>query len=226
MGINQTALVYVKRLVNRAERKSNTGRLQVSANYRPTSRISADILSHMNNIVAWIYGASAAGKETFIRKIVSDNSLKIIDELGWSNRTIIACEESLKWVGQFDSDPKIEMRKQIPDLVTESLREKENIVLLIKGQDVDLEENLPLKLYGLLPNCIHSIVFLKADTEQLYTRGQQKIWWRPENTKETAEGWLNYQIELLKRIINKLSIRAINSNTEDYYLVELPEKLL
>ncbi len=141
----------------------------------------------MNNTVVWIYGASAAGKETFIRKIVSDTSLKIVSALGWSNKTIIASEESLDWVGQFDGDPKIEMRKQIPDIVTENLKEKENVIILIKGQDVDLKENLPLKLSGQLPDCIHSIVFLKADTEQLYTRVQRKVWWRREDTIDTTE---------------------------------------
>ena len=180
----------------------------------------------MNNMIVWIYGASAAGKETFIRKIISDKSLRIIDELDWRNKTIIACEQSLEWVGQFDADPKIEKRELIPNVVIENIKEKKDTVMLIKGQDVDLEENLPIKLYELLPNCIHSILFLNADIEQLYTRGQRKVWWRPENTKETAEQWLNYQIELLKKITSKLPIKAVNSNTEDYHLTELPTEFV
>ncbi len=180
----------------------------------------------MNNVIVWIYGASAAGKETFIRKIVSDKSLKIISELGWSNKTIIACEESMEWVGQFDGDPKIEKRKQIPYVVIENIKDKENIITLIKGQYVDLEENLPIKLYDLLPDCLHCIVFLKVDIEQLYIRVQRKIWWKSEDTKEMSEQWLHDQMKLLKNISSRLPITVVNSNNENYHLVELPEKLL
>jgi hypothetical protein len=180
----------------------------------------------MNNVIVWIYGASAAGKETFIRKIVSDKSQKIISELGWSNKTIVACEESIEWVAQFEGDPKKGKRKQIPYVVIENIKDKENVITLIKGQDVDLKENLPIKLYDLLPDCSHCMVFLKVDIEQLYIRVQRKIWWKPEDTKEMSEQWLHDQMKLLKNISSKLPITVVDSNNENYHLVELPEKLV
>lgn len=179
----------------------------------------------MKNAIIWVFGASAAGKETFIRKIVDEKPEKIINELGWKDKEIIACNESLEWIGQYNGDPKIEKRKEIPSIVARNVESKQNAVILIKGQDSDLENGLPEQICQLAPSCDHGIIFLQADVEQLYTRGQRKIWWHPENTHQTTEKWLHYQMDLLKKISSKLPIRAVESNTENYTVIQLPERL-
>jgi hypothetical protein len=53
--------------------------------------------------VIWIFGDSAAGKETFIRAATSSVSSEVVSVLGWSTKAIAACEASIRWIGQFDA---------------------------------------------------------------------------------------------------------------------------
>jgi predicted kinase len=126
----------------------------------------------MNNIV-WVFGSSAAGKETFIRKLLSNPSLNLINRLGWENKKIVCVEESLKYIARFENDPIAQKRLQIIERVKE-IPNNSNTIILIKGQDVDLRSNLVNILRKEILDADHKIIFLHTDIQLLYERSQKK----------------------------------------------------
>ena len=49
----------------------------------------------MNNKIIWVFGPSAVGKETFIKHIQSGNQSELLARLGWADKNIVVCNESI-----------------------------------------------------------------------------------------------------------------------------------
>jgi shikimate kinase len=179
----------------------------------------------MTNIV-WIYGSSASGKATFINRLLNNLSQDLIDRLGWKNKKIICVEESIKYVGQFNNDPVLKKRIQIINKV-KNLSNKSNLVILIKGQDVDLKSNLPNILQEELPNAKHQIIFLHADLQILYERCRKKTWWTKEDEEagiEDFKEWLSKQLRRLKQLKN-FKITTLDSSDYEYRQIKFPPEI-
>lgn len=177
--------------------------------------------------IFWVYGSSAAGKETFIRRLLSKPPQNLIDYLGWKSKKIICIEESLKYIGQFENDPITKKRSRIIDRAKEVL-DSEDTVVLIKGQDVDLKSGLPSMLLKELPKAKHQIIFLHADLQLLYERSRKKTWWSKEDEEAGIEGFkdwlLNDQLKYLLEL-EGFNITALDSSSHNYKPIKFPPKI-
>lgn len=133
--------------------------------------------------VVWIVGASGSGKETFIRRALTDK--QIAKQLGWSCKAVVACGASLTYIGQFDKDPIVEKREQIFSEVHTLLQDTD--VVLIKWQYLDSAAFRPERLQQLLPDVRHRIIELTAPLPELVERLKKKPWWHDQDIgKEIA----------------------------------------
>jgi hypothetical protein len=172
--------------------------------------------------IIWVFGSSAAWKETFIHNILENPPKKTINELWWNEKRIFFIKESIKYIGQFENDPIIKKRKKI---ITEAekIANQTNTIILIKWQDVDLDARLINRLQEKIPTIEHKIIFLHTNLETLYKRCQNKSWRTEEDEKKWIIGikkWLLYQLDLLKKL-NNIDIIAIDS-TNKYKIIPFP----
>lgn len=178
-------------------------------------------------IFIWIYGSSAAGKETFINRLVYDAPQNVINHLAWENKKIILIPESLKYIGQFENDPITLKRVAIIDKA-KSIENDKDLVVLIKGQDVDLRRNLINKLKEEIPQANHEIIYLHSDLKTLFTRAQQKRWWTQEMEDEGIDEFKNLlvnQLNLLKEL-KGFKFNAFDSTTTKYRPIEFPPEIM
>lgn len=125
--------------------------------------------------VVWVYGPSAAGKETFIKKIIGQPSASLLEQFGWIDKKIMASQTSLDHIGQFSNDPVVENREEIIKDVAELLQSSD--VVLIKGQYVDFENDRPQRLKNLVPTATHKLVLFQTSLGELGKRLLNKKWW-------------------------------------------------
>ena len=172
------------------------------------------------NKVIWVFWPSAAGKETFIRVITSQD-IEIKKVLGECYDHLIAIEESIKYIKQTENDPIGEKRIEIIDRVIELNKENNNSLFLIKWQNIDIDANLPNKLRQSLPDIEHKIVYLYSNLDILFTRVQQKSWYVPsEDTKEEITYHIRKTAEKVKEIWG-MEIISIDT-TDGYKITEFP----
>lgn len=138
------------------------------------------LLNQSSKEIVWVFGASAAGKETFIRSIKRSNALQ--SRFGWSQKRINVCTEGIKFIAQFRNDPVGGKREQIMRAVPKLLRTSE--VIFIKGQDIDLEADRPQRLQRLLPRAKHFFIVITVDKQSLRRRLSKKSWWSPVETPQ------------------------------------------
>jgi hypothetical protein len=132
--------------------------------------------------IVWVFGDSAAGKETFVRAMISGDPPSIRDGLGWSTSSVVASDASLRWIGQIDDDPITKKRDGIFGEVSALILE--NDVVLLKGQIVDLEANRPQRLKQAIGGATHNIIYLDAGLQEPFDRLPGKTW---ANGQETLE---------------------------------------
>jgi hypothetical protein len=128
---------------------------------------------------------------------------RTLKRINLKNKNIQLLQESIDLIGEYDNDPKQELRLNIPEYTDKLIKKNQTLnqnqiqiqkidTIIIKGQDYDLENNTPNKLKQKLntqyPNLIHRIIFLHADFEILYNRVKKKSWW----TKELEEKGIGY----------------------------------
>jgi len=177
----------------------------------------------MNEKIVWIFGSSASGKETLIQKLVNSADSKLLKNFGFVGYKVTDLRESRKWIMQFSDDPVAENRKQFPSLIKKLI--KPNTVILIKGQEVDLEYKTPSKILELYPNIKHEIIFLSLPIDEIYKRCRSKPWWEEGiDTKEDLLEWLSGQIKELS-LLTGFTISAFDSSSEDYRKTLFPPKL-
>lgn len=177
----------------------------------------------MNALIVWVFGGSAAGKETFIRKANSGFLKELFGSLGWENKKIIISKKSIDYVAQNETDSLGPKRKEIVNEVLK-LAKKDNSIILIKGQDLDLENNRLENLRDLLPSNEHIVIYLHADSRTLYARVKRKSWWKKEWSKKEYLKWVKYQIDLLSKLKGFKIISLNSGNRLDYGLEPFPPK--
>ena len=84
--------------------------------------------------IVWVYGVSASGKETFIRKVVEERPEDLLRQLGWLGKKVVASQASLSYIGQTDDDEVVKKRREIEDEVPRLA--DDNDVILVKGSQV------------------------------------------------------------------------------------------
>lgn len=127
--------------------------------------------------VSWIFGTSAAGKETFVRKACA--SPAAFHALGWSATALAMCPSSIDIIGQYDGDPSTGKRDAILREATELLHRVD--VVLVKWQIVDSEAARPQLLKAMLPNSMHRVIELRTPDSELIDRLVEKPWWDSRN---------------------------------------------
>ncbi|HEX4774377.1 MAG TPA: hypothetical protein VH234_02580 [Candidatus Saccharimonadales bacterium] len=126
--------------------------------------------------VAWIFGNSASGKETFVKKITEGGEYEgVLQSLDWVGKTIMAAQSSLAFIGQYDGDPVTEHREGILTEVPCILRHAD--VALVKWQGVDSGTLRVERLRAALPDARHRIIQLVTPDEELAERLPLKDWW-------------------------------------------------
>jgi hypothetical protein len=171
----------------------------------------------MNNKIIWIFGPSAAGKETFINYI-NDKPFELLERLGWRGVNLVICDESLNWVVQSEDDNNEEKRKGLYEVIKKCSNNNQNSAILIKGQDLDFGNNSLIRVKESLLNDEHVIIFLYTDFEVLYGRYKNKVWWNELLTREICKNCAVKQINLLiEHQNNGFQIKSLNSSDDKKY---------
>lgn len=171
----------------------------------------------MNNKIIWVFGPSAVGKETFIKHIQDNKPVELLARLGWTDKNIITCIESLDWVAQEDNDEKAMLRKNLDKTIIEYSKNNTNSIILIKGQDLDFDNNTLNKVKEFLLDDEHEIIFLSVDFDILYQRYMTKKWWNETMTRDVCRDWAKEQISLvINHQNNGFKIKALDSATSEY----------
>ncbi len=161
--------------------------------------------------VVWVFGTSASGKETFIKNVPDDKLL--LEKLGWSNKTLAACLESLEHIGQFKNDPAINLRERILERVPILLNTAE--VVLIKWQFVDSEASRPQRLRELTPQAKQRIILLETPKPELVERLAKKGWWHNYGNEESfIEAELVMVADVVKQLIGDFEVAAVDGGTK------------
>lgn len=180
----------------------------------------------MNNKIVWVYGPSAAGKETFIVYIEKIQPKEILKRLGFNDKKLIICKESIDWVAQSKEDPKKELRKSLANIIIEYSKVNSNSVILIKGQDIDFNNEHLITVKNALVEDSHEILYLYLDFQDLYSRYVQKPWWDNLKTKKVCLGSLKKQVKKIEAHEAKgFRIKALDSSNKKYIDANFPPDL-
>ncbi len=167
--------------------------------------------------IVWVFGSSGAGKETLIRGLSRQgHQLDLIKQLGWESQRMVVCEESLRLVAQHENDPVLEARARLADAIV-ALATQENSVILIKGQDVDLERSLPEQVQARLPKAKHRVIFIDTPIATLFERWKKKPWWSDDYTLKTVKQWQDAQLDLLRKLPSDFILTTVSSIDADTY---------
>jgi hypothetical protein len=177
----------------------------------------------MNNKIIWIFGPSAAGKETFIKYINNNKPAKLLARLGWEGKNVVVCNESINWIVQEDNDGNDLRRQNLDKTIEEYFKNNINSIILIKGQDLDFDNNILNKVKESLPDTEHEIIFLYVDFDILYQRYMNKKWWNKTMTESVCKDWAREQINLLIQYQNNgFKIKALDSSSNEYLDINFP----
>ena len=164
----------------------------------------------MKKEVVWVYGSSAVGKETFIRKITDERPYSLLKQFGWTEKKVVASTASLQLVIQSGSEPISSVREvilaEVPKLI------EANEVVLIKSQNVDFSRTRPQRLKELLPKAQHRLIFVNINTKEVFSRWKNKSWWKGTETINDAIVEHNYQLEAIETL-QGFDIIEIESNS-------------
>lgn len=165
--------------------------------------------------IVWVYGASAAGKATFIKSVLAGNPT-IAGEFAWEGKKVGVCQESLDWVAQYPGDVvaesnRLRLKSIIPTLA------KSYDVVLVKGQDIDLALSTPQVVRQILPQAIHRIIFIDVGLEELFQRVIHKSWWDDTIRRAEEEGWLEEQIDRLMDLRDSFEFTVIDGRATGHY---------
>lgn len=167
--------------------------------------------------IIWVFGNGAVGKESFIRKINKNNNLDISQSLGFLKEDSIILEESLNWISYDLKSDLLKKRKELHKIINKKSSQNKN--LLVKGQFVDLEENILNKLNKLNPNCEQVILYLKTSPEENFNRLKKKPWFKPSFNIERVKKLQKYESELMKKIDFQIKIIEIESGDNFNYKI-------
>ncbi len=166
--------------------------------------------------VVWVFGVSASGKETFIRKVIDERPSDLLDQFSWNGKKIAASQVSIDVIGSYGNDDTKEKRKELEKEVVGLVRQ--NDVVLIKGQYIDYKAQRQVKLKTLLPDCKHKIVVIRVQTHDLPERLTSKPWWdKSEDPMKWTKGEQELVADLLKDLSQDFQVITINGNKDSHY---------
>lgn len=159
--------------------------------------------------IVWFFGASRAGKATMIKKIDNNEiSINILQKIGIDHPVFI-CENSLKIKDGGDSKRREpEMCEWIAELVNKGAE-----TILIKGQTVDLRNNVVRKIRDSFPNYKHEVLFVFCDPDEVYKRIESeniKVI-KDNSVKKRIEEVFVHQLPEIEKIENEFKITYIES---------------
>ena len=152
--------------------------------------------------VVWIFGNSAAGKETFIKYVTNNRDKQLYDRLGWENKKVTAVPSSIENIGQYENDPVTLKRNNILTEAPQLLQKADAV--LIKWQTVDSQAGRIEKLMKLLPDAQHRIILISTPSVQLMKRLPEKSWWDDDN----PDAFIKEETKNLEELINSLDKRV------------------
>jgi len=165
--------------------------------------------------VAWIFGISASGKETFIDFVTKSKDRQLLGRLGWDNKIIKASPSSINKIGQYDDDPITLKRDQILVEVPKLLENSD--IVLIKWQKVDSNSQRIEKLKSILPDAHHRIIIITTSHEEVAKRLPNKSWWNDEDVDDLINEDIEDLSEMLDSVSHELPITEISGNAGDGY---------
>ncbi len=174
------------------------------------------------NTIVWVYGSSAAGKQTFIERFLENPISHITKAIRIENFTFLSSKESIKYIQQFEGDPISEKRIEIIDYSLATLNNNTNTCIFIKGQDVDLEKKIPNLLFEKTPETRHILFFLDLPLNIIHERVRLNTWWDDED-EMGGEVLLGEWLENQKRMLRELKcfeILAIDSSDFEYRIIK------
>ena len=174
----------------------------------------------MINEIVWIFGISAVGKETFIRKLVEEKPKKLINKFNWKDKNLIPIWESIEYLAHYTGDKRGDKRDEI---INKVLSLKNSGVAIIKGQDIDIANGRVQKLQEKMPKTKHRIIYLYTDLNIVYGRCKKKFWWENEKVSfdKFKNSWFKYGIKLIQKLKN-FEITAIDNETDNFKEIEFP----
>ncbi len=166
--------------------------------------------------VVWVYGPSAAGKESLIKFLLSNEGADLRNKLGWAAKRVAQCAESINYIAHSDDDPALEKRNEIPQAVSKLLKDAD--VVLIKGQTVDFDANFPKGLKEALPIAHHKIILLSVEPGELAQRLVQKKWWSGlHNPYDYSKGEIEVQGRQIDSLRGEFEIINLDSSKNNGY---------
>lgn len=170
----------------------------------------------MKKEIVWIFGQSAAGKQTFIHEVL--RSPRLCQQFGWDHIRTTLSKASIDYIGQYEGDPIRQKRSVIENEVVAAL--KNNDVALIKWQYEDSQTRRIQSLKDKLPDVRHRIIVLALPKDEYMKRLRSKPWWNPE---WDMEDFISDEIRDVNAFIRDTDIHDmlfVDSSTDDYPIVK------
>lgn len=160
----------------------------------PNLRLRYFAIVDLMKEVLWVFGTSASGKETFIKALISDKTLR--EDLAVDDRKVAASAQSLKNLGKLDGS-----RASILDEVSELLELNDTVP--IKWQYGDTLLRTPDVLYAQLPTVKHRVIRLNVDRGEQIRRLKTKTWWHDEGQEDD---FIDNELKLVEGSIKALGL--------------------
>lgn len=169
--------------------------------------------------VIWVCGNSSAGKETFIKRVLSDAALAT--KLNMPLGEIAVSEQSIRYPGDITMPYIVEQREKIIEEVPALL--KNAAAVLIKWQYLDSYRQTPERLKAVLPEAKHRIFLLSAEQNELARRLELKTWWKEKGFSTPIE-LIKAEDSLVGNFMSDMSdsfeiIRIDSSADREYRLI-------
>lgn len=165
--------------------------------------------------IVWVFGNSAAGKETFIRNFANRKAIVAIEILGWTNLSVTFSAASIKFIGQSNDDPITKQRDIMLTETPELLKHSD--VVLIKHQIVDSKSGRPEELIKRLTDSLHRIILIVTPERELIKRLPQKSWWNNDDVTGFISEETQYTADEIYRLQSKFFITKISGSASDSY---------
>jgi len=163
--------------------------------------------------IVWFFGQSGAGKKTFIEALGRDVGLYDLVAVAPPIRII---RESIEWV---ESPEMPEKRKRLLDIIEAAVKAEPGTSIVVKGQDPDLINELPLHICDRLPANRHRIVFVTSKGDEVYRRWQLRRW---PHERAAVDRELKGQMEHMRRLAgHDFLISGLDATGPEYRNVTL-----
>lgn len=173
----------------------------------------------MKKEIVWVDGLSAAGKQTFIKKVAEDKAVDLLTSFGWQDSKVAVSKKSLEIIGALDDKDVEEKRNALEKEVVELA--KNHDIILIKLQSVDVRAKRPEKLQSLLPDFKHKVICLRVKAKDMAERLRAKPWW---DAAEDPFQWVKEEQVMVEEELDSLAqdfqvITVDASKGSDYRII-------